>query len=85
MQDAPTDLQLLAIEARFYRHAGSKMNDVRAELGLGMTRYAQLLNAAINNPSEEAMRRYPTVILRLRRHRDRVVAQKAPHTTRRSA
>lgn len=67
---ALTDQQIgiLDLEARHWRHVGSKEQAIRAELGLSATRYHQLLNALIDEPA--ALERQPVLVNRLRRLRE---------------
>lgn len=66
-----TDQQaaILDLEARHWRHAGSKEQAIRAELGLSATAYYAQLNALIDTPA--ALQRQPVLVNRLRRLRDR--------------
>lgn len=65
-----TDQQLaiLDIEARHWRHAGSKEQAIRARLGISGTRYYQLLGALIDTPA--ALERNPVLVNLLRRLRE---------------
>lgn len=67
---ALTDLeqQLLAFERRRWTYQGAKEQAVTDELGMTPTRYAQLLNALIDQP--EAYLHDPMLVKRLRRLRD---------------
>ena len=79
--DAPTDpepgpeesgltereRQILAFEARWWKHAGSKEQAVRDTFGLSSTRYYQLLNGLLDNPA--ALEHDPVLVARLRRLR----------------
>ncbi|MDY7083943.1 MAG: DUF3263 domain-containing protein [Actinomycetota bacterium] len=59
--------QILAFEARWWKHAGSKEQAVRDTFGLSSTRYYQLLNALLDNPA--ALEHDPVLVGRLRRLR----------------
>ena len=59
--------QILAFEARWWKHAGSKEQAIRDTFGLGSTRYYQLLNALLDNPA--ALEHDPVLVGRLRRLR----------------
>lgn len=61
------DLEILAIERRWWRSPGSKEQAVRGSLGLSVTRYHQLLNVLIDRP--EALEHDPVLVTRLRRLR----------------
>jgi len=61
------DQQILAFEARWWKHAGSKEQAIRDTFGLSSTRYYQLLNALLDNP--DALAEDPVLIGRLRRLR----------------
>ena len=61
------DTQILAFEAKWWRHAGSKEQAIRDTFGLSSTRYYQLLNALLDNPA--AMEHEPVIVGRLRRLR----------------
>jgi hypothetical protein len=61
------DQQILAFEARWWKHAGSKEQAIRDSFGLSSTRYYQLLNALLDNP--DALAQDPMLIGRLRRLR----------------
>jgi hypothetical protein len=69
---APTGLterevQILAFEAKWWKHAGAKEQAIRDAFGLSSTRYYQLLNALLDNPV--ALERDPVLVGRLRRLR----------------
>jgi hypothetical protein len=68
-QPALTDReeQILAFEARWWKHAGSKEQAIRDTFGLSTTRYYQLLNGLLDNPA--ALERDPVLVGRLRRLR----------------
>jgi hypothetical protein len=59
--------EILAFEARWWKHAGSKEQAIRDTFGLSSTRYYQLLNALIDKP--EATEHNPVLVGRLRRLR----------------
>ncbi|MBM2617292.1 DUF3263 domain-containing protein [Actinoplanes sp. LDG1-06] len=59
--------QILAFEAKWWKHAGSKEQAVRDTFGLSSTRYYQLLNALLDNPA--ALEHDPVLVGRLRRLR----------------
>jgi Protein of unknown function (DUF3263) len=59
--------EILAFEARWWKHAGAKEQAIRDAFGLSSTRYYQLLNALLDNPV--ALERDPVLIGRLRRLR----------------
>ena len=59
--------QILAFEARWWKHAGSKEQAIRDTFGLSSTRYYQLLNALLDNPA--ALQHDPVLVGRLRRLR----------------
>ena len=59
--------QILAFEARWWKHAGSKEQAIRDTFGLSSTRYYQLLNGLLDNPA--ALEHDPVVVGRLRRLR----------------
>lgn len=58
---------ILAFEARWWKHAGAKEQAIRDTFDLGSTRYYQLLNALLDNPA--AMAHDPVLVGRLRRLR----------------
>ena len=64
---AERELQILAFEARWWKHAGAKEQAIRDTFDLGSTRYYQLLNALLDNPA--AMEHDPVLVGRLRRLR----------------
>ncbi|HEX5598588.1 MAG TPA: DUF3263 domain-containing protein [Micromonosporaceae bacterium] len=59
--------QVLAFERRWWRHAGAKEQAIRDTFGLSATRYYQILNGLLDNPS--ALAAEPVLIGRLRRLR----------------
>jgi hypothetical protein len=58
---------ILAFEARWWKHAGSKEQAIRDTFALSSTRYYQVLNALIDKP--EATEHDPVLVGRLRRLR----------------
>ncbi|GAA0544401.1 hypothetical protein GCM10010172_27470 [Paractinoplanes ferrugineus] len=58
---------ILAFEARWWKHAGSKEQAIRDSFGVSSTRYYQLLNALLDKP--EATEQEPLLVGRLRRLR----------------
>lgn len=62
---APTDEQLLALEAKYSKHSGRKENAIRDELGITPARFYQLLGRLIW--LEDALRIDPMLTNRLRR------------------
>jgi hypothetical protein len=59
--------RILAFEAKWWKHAGSKEQAIRDTFGLSSTRYYQLLNGLLDNPA--ALERDPVLVGRLRRLR----------------
>jgi len=59
--------QILAFEARWWKHAGAKEQAIRDTFALSSTRYYQLLNALLDNPA--ALESNPVLVGRLRRLR----------------
>ena len=64
---AERERQILAFEARWWKHAGAKEQAIRDTFGLSSTRYYQLLNGLLDNPA--AMEHDPVLVARLRRLR----------------
>lgn len=62
------DAAVLALEARAWHFVGAKESAARNELGLSPTRYAQVLNALLDDPDAYAAQ--PMLVKRLRRLRD---------------
>ncbi len=58
---------MLSFEGRWWRHAGAKEEAIRAEFGLSVTRYYQLLNSVIDSPA--ALAYDPMLVRRLQRTR----------------
>ena len=61
------EVQILAFEGRWWKHAGAKEQAIRDTFDLSSTRYYQLLNALLDNPA--ALEQDPVVVGRLRRLR----------------
>jgi ABC-type Mn2+/Zn2+ transport system ATPase subunit len=61
------DERILAFEAKWWKHAGSKEQAIRDSFGVSATRYYQLLNTLLDNPA--ALERDPVLVGRLRRLR----------------
>lgn len=59
--------QILAFEARWWKHAGAKEQAIRDTFALSSTRYYQLLNGVLDNPA--ALEHDPVLVGRLRRLR----------------
>jgi hypothetical protein len=64
---AERELQILAFESRWWKHAGAKEQAIRDTFGLSSTRYYQLLNGLLDNPL--ALEHDPVLVGRLRRLR----------------
>jgi hypothetical protein len=61
------ELEILAFERQWWKHAGAKEQAVRDAFNLSPTRYYQLLNALLDDPA--ALAHDPVLIGRLRRLR----------------
>lgn len=61
------ELQILAFERKWWKHAGAKEQAIRDAFDLSATRYYQLLNGLLDNPA--ALAAEPVVVGRLRRLR----------------
>jgi hypothetical protein len=61
------ELQILAFEGKWWKHAGAKEQAIRDTFELSSTRYYQLLNGLLDNPA--ALAHEPVLIGRLRRLR----------------
>jgi hypothetical protein len=61
------EVQILAFESKWWKHAGAKEQAIRDAFGLSSTRYYQLLNGLLDNPA--ALAQDPVLIGRLRRLR----------------
>jgi hypothetical protein len=59
--------EILAFEARWWKHAGSKEQAIRDAFGLSSTRYYQVLNTLLDKPA--AVEHDPVLVGRLRRLR----------------
>lgn len=84
-QRPPTDAEILEMESRWFRLAGTKEQAVRDELGLTMTLYAQRLLHVIEQPPLELAGRYGPLINRLRAKVAADRARRAPRGGRLSA
>ncbi|GAA3880817.1 hypothetical protein GCM10022227_43010 [Streptomyces sedi] len=62
------DRAVLALERRSWPSPGAKERAIRERLGISPTRYYQLLNALLDDPS--ALAHDPVTVNRLRRRRD---------------
>ncbi|MEO7122235.1 MAG: DUF3263 domain-containing protein [Lacisediminihabitans sp.] len=73
---AEREQRILAFERQWWRHAGAKEEAIRAEFGLSVARYYQMLNAVLDSPA--ALVSDPMLVKRLRRLRDaRISARSA--------
>ena len=61
------ELEMLAFERQWWRHAGAKETAIRERFGLAPTRYYQALNALVDRPAALAVD--PLLVRRLRRLR----------------
>ncbi|MBW6432890.1 DUF3263 domain-containing protein [Actinoplanes hulinensis] len=61
------ELEILAFEGRWWKHAGAKEQAIRDTFGLSSTRYYQILNGLLDNPA--ALEHDPVLVGRLRRLR----------------
>jgi len=61
------EVQILAFESKWWKHAGAKEQAIRDAFGLSSTRYYQLLNGLLDNPA--ALEQDPVLVGRLRRLR----------------
>ena len=61
------EVQILAFESKWWKHAGAKEQAIRDAFALSSTRYYQLLNGLLDNPA--ALAHDPVLIGRLRRLR----------------
>jgi hypothetical protein len=61
------EVQILAFESKWWKHAGAKEQAIRDAFGLSSTRYYQILNGLLDNPA--ALAQDPVLIGRLRRLR----------------
>ena len=73
---ADSDLAVLQFEARRYRQSGARVAAMRTELNLTPTAYAQILNRLIDDPEAELVA--PQLVHRLRRLRDKRIAERTP-------
>lgn len=74
------DRALLAFEAEWRRHGGSKEEAIRADLGMPPARYYQLLGRLID--TADALEHDPMLVRRLRRLREAREAARAARVTR---
>jgi hypothetical protein len=61
------EVQILAFESKWWKHAGAKEQAIRDAFDLSATRYYQILNGLLDNPA--ALAHDPVVVGRLRRLR----------------
>jgi hypothetical protein len=61
------ELQILAFERQWWKHAGAKEQAIRDAFDLSATRYYQILNALLDNPA--ALAHDAVLVGRLRRLR----------------
>jgi len=61
------DLEILAFERQWWKHAGTKEQAIRDRFGLSATRYYQVLNGLLEDPA--ALEHDPVLVQRLRRLR----------------
>lgn len=69
------ELQILAFERQWWKHAGAKEEAIRREFGISSARYYQLLGNLIDSPL--ALAHDPMLIKRLGRVRDARTAARA--------
>ncbi|HCS61416.1 MAG TPA: DUF3263 domain-containing protein [Microbacterium sp.] len=69
------DRAILALEAAWPRHGGTKEEVIRSTLGMSPARYYQLLGRLID--TEQALEHDPLLVRRLRRLRERRTDQRA--------
>lgn len=62
------DTAILALEARWFKHAGAREQAIHDKLGMTPTRYYQVLNRLLDDP--DALAHDPITVNRLRRIRD---------------
>lgn len=73
---ADQDLAVLQFESRRYRQSGARVTAMREELDMSPTQYAQALNRLIDDPEAELVA--PQLVHRLRRIRDKRIAERSP-------
>jgi len=73
----PREVEMLAFERQWWRHAGAKEQAIRDEFDLSATRYYQLLNGLLDNPL--ALAHDPVLIGRLRRIRTNRARSRGGH------
>jgi hypothetical protein len=61
------EMEILAFESKWWKHAGAKEQAIRDAFDLSATRYYQILNGLLDNPA--ALAHDPVVVGRLRRLR----------------
>jgi hypothetical protein len=61
------EIQIIAFERKWWKHAGAKEQAIRDTFDLSATRYYQLLNGLLDNPA--ALAHDPVLVGRLRRLR----------------
>lgn len=69
------DLEILAFERQWWKHAGAKEQAVREVFDMSASRYYQLLNILLDRP--EALAQDPMLVKRLRRQRSQRQRQRA--------
>lgn len=77
------DIEILAFEHTWWRHAGAKEEAIREKFGMPAARYYQLLGELIDSPA--ALVHDPMLIKRLQRVRDARIARRAARTELRRA
>ena len=70
-----TDIEILALEQRWWKYAGAKETRIHEQFGMTPTRYYQRLNALIDRP--EALAHDPMLVKRLRRLREQRQLQRS--------
>lgn len=74
------DLDVLAFERQWWRHAGAKEEAIRRGFGLSSARYYQILGALMDSPA--ALTHDPMLVKRLQRVRDARTARRAERARR---
>jgi hypothetical protein len=75
LTDRDLDLEILAFERQWWKHAGAKEQAIREHFDMSSTRYYQLLGRLIDRP--EALEHDPMLVKRLRRQRSQRQRQRA--------